>query len=128
MAAVVTRGLAEMTRLGVALGGDVLTFAGLAGVGDLLATCTSERSRNRQVGVRLGRGEQIDAIVDGMQMVAEGVRSSEAILKLAQSHNVEMPITHGVVEVCRNGQDIRDVVKALLSRDAKPETYGLGDR
>lgn len=128
MAAVVTRGLAEMTRLGVALGGDVLTFAGLAGVGDLLATCTSERSRNRQVGVRLGQGEQIDAIVDSMQMVAEGVRASEAILKLAQSHNVEMPITQGVVGVCRHGQDVKDVVKALLSRDAKPETYGLGGR
>lgn len=128
MAAVVTRGLAEMTRLGVALGGDVLTFAGLAGVGDLLATCTSDRSRNRQVGVRLGNGEQIDAIVHSMQMVAEGVRASEAILKLARRHTVDMPITEGVVAVCHNGANVRDVVKALLSRDAKPETYGLGQR
>lgn len=126
MAAVVTRGLAEMTRLGVALGGDVLTFAGLAGVGDLLATCTSDRSRNRQVGTRLGRGEQIDEIVESMQMVAEGVRASDAILQLAKRHNVEMPITEGVVAVCHHGADIGDVVKALLTRDAKPETYGLG--
>lgn len=128
MAAVVTRGLAEMTRLGVALGGDVLTFAGLAGVGDLLATCTSERSRNRQVGTRLGRGEQIAAIVDSMQMVAEGVRASDALLQLAKQHGVDMPITAGVVAVCHHGADVRDVVKALLSRDAKPETYGLGGR
>lgn len=128
MAAVVTRGLAEMTRLGVALGGVALTFAGLAGVGDLLATCTSEHSRNRQVGVRLGRGEQIDAIVDSMQMVAEGVRSSQAILQLARTHQVDMPITEGVVAVCHDHADIRDIVRALLSRDAKAETYGLGDR
>lgn len=128
MAAVVTRGLAEMSRLGVALGGDVLTFAGLAGVGDLLATCTSDHSRNRQVGVRLGRGEQITAIVDSMQMVAEGVRSSQAILQLAHTHQVDMPITEGVVAVCHHDQDVRDIVRALLSRDAKPETYGLGER
>lgn len=125
MAAVVTRGLAEMTRLGVALGGSALTFSGLAGVGDLMATCTSVQSRNRSVGVRLGEGEALACIVDSMQMVAEGVTSSRAILGLAQRHGVEMPITQGVVAVCHQGRDPHGLVEVLLSREAKPEIYGL---
>lgn len=127
-AAVVTRGLAEMTRLGVALGGTPLTFSGLAGVGDLMATCTSPQSRNRSVGVRLGRGEAIDTIIASMQMVAEGVNSSRAILGLAERHGVEMPITQGVVAVCHGGRDPRGLVEALLAREAKPEIYGLRAR
>jgi glycerol-3-phosphate dehydrogenase (NAD(P)+) len=125
MAAVITRGLAEMQRLGVRLGGDALTFAGLAGVGDLVATCTSPKSRNRTVGERLGRGESLDDIIASMNMVAEGVRSSRAILGLARDHGVEMPIAEGVVAVCHGGASPGDLVGALLSRSAKPEVYGM---
>ena len=124
-AAVITRGLAEMTRLGVALGGHALTFAGLAGVGDLVATCTSPQSRNRTVGDRLGRGESLDAIIASMNMVAEGVKSSRAILGLAARAGVEMPIAQGVAAVCHEGHDPRALVTALLSREAKPEIYGI---
>ncbi|MFU8841056.1 MAG: NAD(P)H-dependent glycerol-3-phosphate dehydrogenase [Nitriliruptoraceae bacterium] len=124
-AAVLTRGLAEMTRLGVALGGQPLTFGGLAGVGDLAATCTSPQSRNRTVGERLGRGESLDAIIASMNMVAEGVRSSRALYGLAQRVGVDMPITEGVVAVCHQGHDPRELVDLLLSREAKPEIYGL---
>jgi glycerol-3-phosphate dehydrogenase (NAD(P)+) len=126
-ATVITRGLAEMTRLGVALGGDALTFSGLAGVGDLVATCTSAKSRNQTVGSRLGAGESLEEIIDSMNMVAEGVKSSRAILGLAERAGVEMPITAGVVAVCHQGADPRDLVGALLSRSAKPEIYGLDD-
>lgn len=127
-AAVITRGLAEMARLGVALGGRALTFAGLAGVGDLVATCTSPRSRNRTVGERFGRGERLEDIIASMNMVAEGVRSSQAILELSQEAGVEMPITQGVVGVIHAGRDPRDLVDALLSRTAKSEHYGIVDR
>ncbi|MFP4148055.1 MAG: NAD(P)H-dependent glycerol-3-phosphate dehydrogenase [Nitriliruptoraceae bacterium] len=124
-AAVLTRGLAEMTRLGVALGGQPLTFGGLAGVGDLAATCSSPQSRNRTVGERLGRGEPLEAIVASMDMVAEGVRSSRALYGLAQRVGVDMPITAGVVAVCHEGHDPHELVDLLLSREAKPELYGL---
>ncbi len=124
-AAVLTRGLAEMTRLGVALGGQALTFSGLAGVGDLAATCTSPQSRNRTVGERLGRGEALDDIVASMNMVAEGVRSSRALLGLAERVGVEMPLTEGVVAVCHAGHDPHELVELLLTREAKPEIYGL---
>ncbi|MFA9431330.1 NAD(P)H-dependent glycerol-3-phosphate dehydrogenase [Egicoccus sp. AB-alg2] len=125
MAAVITRGLAEMVRLGVHLGGDALTFAGLAGVGDLVATCTSPKSRNRTVGQRLGRGESLDAIIASMNMVAEGVKSSRAILGLAERAGVDMPITQGVVAVCHGGLHPAELVDGLLQRSAKPEIYGL---
>jgi len=125
MAAVITRGLAEMVRLGVALGGQPLTFSGLAGVGDLVATCTSPKSRNRTVGERLGRGESLEAIIASMNMVAEGVKSSRAILGLAEQADVEMPITQGVVAVCHSGYDPSQLVDALLQRSAKPEIYGM---
>lgn len=125
MAAVITRGLAEMTRLGVKLGGDPLTFAGLAGVGDLVATCTSPKSRNRTVGERLGRGEELDDIIASMNMVAEGVKSSRAIVALAERAGVDMPIGQGVVAVCHAGHDPHELVDALLQREAKPEIYGL---
>ncbi|MTV23816.1 NAD(P)-dependent glycerol-3-phosphate dehydrogenase [Nitriliruptoraceae bacterium ZYF776] len=125
LAAVITRGLAEMVRLGVALGGDALTFSGLAGVGDLVATCTSSKSRNRTVGQRLGEGEALDDIIASMNMVAEGVKSSRAILGLAEQLEVEMPLTQGVVAVCHAGHDPRELVGSLLSRSAKPELYGI---
>jgi glycerol-3-phosphate dehydrogenase (NAD(P)+) len=124
-AAVITRGLAEMARLGVALGGHPLTFSGLAGVGDLVATCTSPRSRNRTVGERLGRGEALDDIIASMNMVAEGVRSSQAIVGLARRVGVEMPIAEGVVAVCHHGMDPHGLVEQLLSRSAKSELYGI---
>lgn len=124
-ATVITRGLAEMQRLGVALGGQPLTFSGLAGVGDLVATCTSPKSRNRTVGEKLGKGMKLDEIISQMNMVAEGVKSSEAILQLAKDADVEMPIAEGVVAVVHDGVAPSDMVKALMSREAKPEIYGM---
>lgn len=124
-AMVITRGLAEMMRLGVALGGEPLTFAGLAGVGDLIATCTSLKSRNHTVGRRLGAGEQLQDIIDDMSMVAEGVKSSRAIHWIAEQHGVEMPITHAVVHVLHEGAGIDEMIDALLARSAKPEHYGI---
>jgi glycerol-3-phosphate dehydrogenase (NAD(P)+) len=124
-AAVITRGLAEMTRLGVALGGNPLTFAGLAGVGDLVATCTSPKSRNRTVGDRIGRGEALDDIIASMNMVAEGVKSSRAILALAERAGVEMPITQGVVAVCHAGHDPHELVTQLMAREARSELHGI---
>ena len=94
-AAVITRGLTELTRLGVALGGEQLTFAGLAGMGDLLATCISPQSRNRHVGEQLGKGKTIDEIIADMNMVAEGVKTSKVVMELADEHGVDMPIARG---------------------------------
>ncbi|MDX1620344.1 MAG: NAD(P)H-dependent glycerol-3-phosphate dehydrogenase [Nitriliruptorales bacterium] len=124
-ATVITRGLAEMQRLGVALGGDPLTFSGLAGVGDLVATCTSPKSRNRTVGEKLGQGMGLDEIVSQMNMVAEGVKSSQAIVAIARDNGVEMPISEGIVRVVHDGLDPRTMVKELMSREAKPELYGI---
>lgn len=124
-ATVITRGLAEMQRLGVALGGRPLTFSGLAGVGDLVATCTSPKSRNRTVGEKLGRGLELDEIVSEMNMVAEGVRSSKAIVGLADQAGVEMPIAGGVVKVVHEGLDPKMMVKELMTREAKSELYGI---
>ncbi len=124
-AMVITRGLAEMQRLGVALGGEPLTFSGLAGVGDLVATCTSPKSRNRTVGEKLGRGMTLDDIISQMNMVAEGVKSSKAIVQLAQEAQVEMPIASGVVSVVHEGVAPGEMVKSLMTRSAKPEIYGM---
>ncbi|MCU1459669.1 MAG: glycerol 3-phosphate dehydrogenase [Actinomycetia bacterium] len=124
-AALVTRGLAEMARLGVALGGDPLTFAGLAGMGDLVATCTSSKSRNRTVGVELGRGRTLDDITAEMRMVAEGVRSTRAVLELARRHGVEMPIAEQVGAVLYEGHKPADLVATLMLREAKPELRGI---
>lgn len=125
LAAVITRGLAEMQRLGVAMGGNPLTFSGLAGVGDLVATCTSDQSRNNTVGYQLGRGRALRDIVAEMNMVAEGVKSSRAVVALADDHDVDMPIAEGVVRIVHHGLDPAAVVKELLARSAKPEIYGL---
>jgi glycerol-3-phosphate dehydrogenase (NAD(P)+) len=124
-AALVTRALAELTRLGVALGGSPLTFAGLAGMGDLIATCFSDKSRNRTVGVRLGSGASLDEIVSEMNMVAEGVKSTEAILALAERHSVEMPIATMVGAVLYDGARPADMVESLMTREAKAELHGI---
>jgi glycerol-3-phosphate dehydrogenase (NAD(P)+) len=123
-AALITRGLAELARLGIALGGDPLTFSGLAGMGDLVATCTSEKSRNRTVGVALGQGRRLDDIVAEMKMVAEGVKSTQAVLELAARHGVEMPIAEQVGAVLYDGRTPAEIVPALMLREAKPELRG----
>ncbi len=124
-AALITRGLAELTRLGVALGGNPLTFGGLAGMGDLVATCISRQSRNRHVGEELGRGRTTEEIIAEMNMVAEGVKTSRAVVDLAARHDVEMPIAEQVVAVLYGGKKARDVIPALMQREAKPELHGL---
>jgi glycerol-3-phosphate dehydrogenase (NAD(P)+) len=124
-AALVTRGLAELTRLGVALGGQPLTFAGLAGMGDLVATCISRQSRNRHVGEQLGQGRTLDEIVSQMNMVAEGVKTSRVVVELAGEAGVDMPIAEQVVGVLYEGRTAKDAVIALMQRAAKPELYGI---
>jgi glycerol-3-phosphate dehydrogenase (NAD(P)+) len=124
-AALITRGLHELTRLGVALGGEPLTFAGLAGMGDLVATCISRQSRNRHVGEALGRGQTIEEIVEAMNMVAEGVKSSKAVLDLSVRVGVEMPIAEQVVAVLYEGKQASEIVPALMQREAKPELHGI---
>ena len=121
-AAIITRGLAEIMRLGIALGAKGATLAGLAGVGDLVATCTSPQSRNRALGERLGRGETIEsALAAGGGHVAEGVTSSESVLALASSYDVEMPLTDAVHRVCHRGLFVDEAIALLLGRSTKPE-------
>jgi glycerol-3-phosphate dehydrogenase (NAD(P)+) len=124
-AALITRGLAEMARLGVALGGQPLTFSGLTGLGDLVATCVSRHSRNRYVGEELGKGRRIDDVVGAMSMVAEGVRSSRAVLDLAGRVDVEMPIAEQVVAVLYEEKKAADAIPSLMRREAKPELEGI---
>ncbi len=123
-AAMITRGLAEMVRLGVAMGADPRTFYGLSGVGDLVLTCTGAMSRNHQVGVRLGQGENLEMILGSMQAVAEGVRTSRAAAGLAVRHGVEMPIVREVNAVLFEGKSCRKAVSDLMERVAKPEKGG----
>ncbi len=125
-AAVITRGLAELTRLGVALGGQPLTFAGLAGMGDLVATCMSHRSRNRWVGEQLGRGRTIADITAQTRMVAEGVRTSQAVVELAARAGVETPIACEVVAVIHEGKPATDALASLMARVMKAELHGIG--
>jgi glycerol-3-phosphate dehydrogenase (NAD(P)+) len=120
-AMLITRGLAETARLGVALGADPRTFAGLAGLGDLVATCSSPLSRNRTFGEHLGRGETLEQAQAATRQTAEGVKSCLAIRDLARDHGVEMPITEQVERVCHEGLDPRLAVTALMSRETKPE-------
>jgi glycerol-3-phosphate dehydrogenase (NAD(P)+) len=124
-AALITRGLAELARLGVALGGDPLTFAGLAGMGDLIATCSSPQSRNRHVGVELGRGRTLDEIIAEMNMVAEGVKTTAAVLDLAAREKVEMPLAEFVGRVLYEGARPADLVPELMGRRARPELHGI---
>jgi glycerol-3-phosphate dehydrogenase (NAD(P)+) len=125
-AAIITRGLAEIMRLGIALGAKGATLAGLAGVGDLVATCTSPRSRNRSLGERLGRGETIQSLLHGTSdggdgHVVEGVTSCESVLALASSYDVEMPLTDAVHRVCHRGLSVDEAMALLLGRSPKPE-------
>ena len=123
-AALITRGLAEMTRLGVALGARPETFMGLTGVGDLILTATGDLSRNRQVGLALGRGRSISQIVDEFGHVAEGVRSAPAVLARAREAGVQMPITEAVCAVLAGGATPRQALERLLARDPKRESEG----
>jgi glycerol-3-phosphate dehydrogenase (NAD(P)+) len=121
-ASIVTRGLAETARLGAELGADPLTFAGLAGLGDLVATCTSKLSRNRTFGERLGRGESLDQAQEATHgQVAEGVKSCRSVLELAQRHGVDTPITQAVEAVCYRGLQPREMVAQLMSRSVTSE-------
>ncbi len=120
--AVITRGLAEITRLGVAMGGEPQTFAGLAGTGDLIATCTSAQSRNRTVGYELGRGRTIKEIIDEMFMVAEGVKSAPAVTALAEEYGVDMPIAQEVLQVVQDKSTARQAFRGLLKTAAGAES------
>jgi glycerol-3-phosphate dehydrogenase (NAD(P)+) len=120
-AVLVTRGLAELVRLGVTLGGQALTFGGLAGVGDLVATCASPKSRNRTVGYELGQGRPLGGIVGGMRMVAEGVQTARPLLELALRHGVEMPIVEQVEAIVSGRRSPRAALAALMDRPARPE-------
>jgi glycerol-3-phosphate dehydrogenase (NAD(P)+) len=125
-AALITRGVAELTRLGVALGGQPMTFGGLTGMGDLVATCCSRQSRNRWVGEELAKGRPLAEITAGTRMVAEGVRTSDAVVELAARVGVEMPIADQVVAVLHGITPADEVVAALMGREMKPELHGLG--
>ncbi len=120
-AALITRGMAEITRLGTRLGGRPGTFAGLAGTGDLVLTCTGTLSRNRAVGVEIGKGGRLDRVIASMRMVAEGVATTGAVVLLARRHSVEMPIAESVHAVLFEGRSPRDAVTALLARPLKEE-------
>lgn len=122
-AALITRGLAEITRLGVALGGRSETFMGLTGVGDLLLTCTGDLSRNRQVGLGLAQGKPLSAIIAELGHVAEGVRCARAVRSLALTHKIDMPITAAVAGVLFDGDSAADMVTRLLSRDPRIEAF-----
>ncbi len=124
-AMLITRGLAETARLGAALGADQHTFAGLAGMGDLVATCSSPLSRNRTFGENLGRGMPIAEVIATTRQVAEGVKSSQSVLELARRHGVEMPITEVMVAVISGQLAVGDAAVLLASRSAKPERYGV---
>jgi glycerol-3-phosphate dehydrogenase (NAD(P)+) len=120
-ASIITRGLAELIRLGVALGADLATFAGLAGVGDLVATCMSPLSRNRTFGENLGQGMTLEEVVRSTRQTAEGVKSCESILALGARHGVEMPITEHVVAAVHGGLPPEQIVRLIMSRSAKSE-------
>lgn len=121
-AALVTRGLAEMTRLGVKLGGERGTLAGLAGLGDLVLTCTGSLSRNRAVGVEIGRGASLEKVLEGKETVAEGVVTTRSAHALAAREGVEMPIVDAVHKVLFEGQSARDAITSLMARELRPES------
>ncbi|HET6267482.1 MAG TPA: NAD(P)H-dependent glycerol-3-phosphate dehydrogenase, partial [Acidobacteriota bacterium] len=117
----ITRGLAEMNRFAVDLGAHPATLMGLAGLGDLILTCTGELSRNRQVGVELGKGKSIAEITSGMRMVAEGIRTTQAVQALSKQRKISMPITDQVYRVLYEKQDPRTAILELMSRELKQE-------
>ena len=123
--AVITRGLSELTRLGCAMGGQQATFAGLAGMGDLIATCISPHSRNRYVGEQLGRGRAIGPIIAEMNMVAEGVKTSRVVMELAAEHDVDLPIAESVFMVVHEGALAAEAYRGLLGRNVSSEMHGM---
>lgn len=126
-AALITRGLAEITRLGASLGANPLSFLGLPGVGDLIVTCTSMHSRNWRAGNLLGKGHKLDEVLDQMGMVVEGVRTAKAAFHFAEEQNIEMPITAGIYQVLFEDKNPRDVVEQLMSRNKREEMDDLAE-
>ena len=120
-AAIMTRGMAEMKRLGLAMGGKPETFAGLSGIGDLIVTCTSMHSRNRRAGILLGQGKSLQETLDEVKMVVEGVNTVQAACALAERYNVSMPITQTIYQVLFEGKNVEDAVLELMTRDHKSE-------
>lgn len=123
LGALITRGLAEISRLGISLGAEPETFAGLSGIGDLITTCSSRHSRNRYVGEKIGQGEKLENILANMSMVAEGVKTTQSGYQLMKKHNVEMPITTEVYEVLFNNKPPDSAVRDLMTRSLKPEIW-----
>ena len=121
IAALITRGLHEMKRMGVAMGASQDTFSGLTGLGDLIVTCTSEHSRNRYVGYNIGQGKKLDEIITGMNMVAEGVKTTDSVNQWAEKNNIEMPITRAVHKVLFDNMDPTDALIELMTRNPKEE-------
>jgi glycerol-3-phosphate dehydrogenase (NAD(P)+) len=121
MAALITRGLAEMTRLAVAMGGQAQTLAGLAGLGDLVLTCNGDLSRNRKVGVELAHGRKLDEIVRSMRMVAEGIKTTNAAVDLAKRYAIEMPIAERMFEMMHSDLEPRVAIQQLMERSLKDE-------
>lgn len=124
-AALITRGLAEITRLGLRLGADARTFMGLSGIGDLVLTCTGDLSRNRTVGIRIGRGEKLKDILSSMRMVAEGVKTAKSAYNLGKKLNVEMPITEEIYKILYEDKDAKEAVISLMKRELKSEMEGI---
>lgn len=124
-AAIMTRGLAEISRLGLAMGAEQETFAGLTGVGDLIVTCTSKHSRNRQAGLLLGQGKSLEETLEEIQMVVEGVNTAKAAKQLAEKYGVDMPITSEINEVLFNNKNIKDTVVSLMTRDKTQEVINF---
>ena len=120
-AAIITRGLSELTRLGIAMGGKSSTFAGLAGMGDLVATCSSSKSRNRHVGFQLGKGKKLEEIIEEMSEVAEGVKTAKVVMELAKTYGVEMPITEEVYKVLYEGNTVHDAFRGLIKVETGSE-------
>lgn len=120
-AMIITRGLSELARLGVAMGGQPATFAGLAGMGDLVATCSSTQSRNRYVGYNLGKGRKIEDIIAEMSEVAEGVKTAKVVMELAAEYQVEMPIARSVYKVLYEGDTVYDAFRGLLKSEVGSE-------
>ena len=120
-AALITRGLAEISRLGIAMGADARTFMGLSGVGDLIVTCTSMHSRNRRAGILLGQGKTLQEALDEVHMVVEGVNTASAAYQLSKKYNVEMPIVEEANNILYHGKNAREAVISLMTRDKKEE-------
>lgn len=120
-AALMTRGLAEISRLGVAFGADPMTFIGLSGLGDLIVTCTSVHSRNWRAGHMLGKGNSLKEVLESMGMVVEGIATTKAAYELAKQKEIEMPITAAIYEVLYNGANVEDIIVSLMKRDGKSE-------